>query len=101
MLIETPYTNGDVVSIKLSSGEEMIARLDSENDTNVIVSKPYILIAAQNGMALAPYMFTVTPDTKIKLKINNIICVVKSAKDASDMYIKQSTGLTVANAPGT
>ena len=73
MLIETPYTNGDVVSIKLSSGEEMIARLDSENDTNVIVSKPYILIAAQNGMALAPYMFTVTPDTKIKLKINNII----------------------------
>ena len=69
MLIETPYTNGDVVSIKLSSGEEMIARLDSENDTNVIVSKPYILIAAQNGMALAPYMFTVTPDTKIKLKI--------------------------------
>jgi hypothetical protein len=101
MLIETPYTNGDVVSIKLSSGEEMIARLDSENDTNVIVSKPYILIAAQNGMALAPYMFTVTPDTKIKLKINNIICVVKSAKDASDMYIKQSTGLTVANASGT
>mgnify|MGYP000105761075 CR=1 FL=1 len=73
MLIETPYTNGDVVSIKLSSGEEMIARLDSENDTNVIVSKPYILIAAQNGMALAPYMFTVTPDTKIKLKINNIL----------------------------
>ena len=52
-------------------------------------------------MALAPYMFTVTPDTKIKLKINNIICVVKSAKDASDMYIKQSTGLTVANASGT
>ena len=101
MLIETPYTNGYVVSIKLSSGEEMIARLDSENDTNVIVSKPYILIAAQNGMALAPYMFTVTPDTKIKLKINNIICVVKSAKDASDMYIKQSTGLTVANASGT
>jgi len=101
MLIETPYTTGDVVSIKLSSGEEMIARLDSENDTDVTVSKPYILIAAQNGMALAPYMFTVTPDTKIKLKINNIICVVKSAKDASDMYIKQSTGLTVANASGT
>jgi len=101
MLIEAQYKVGDVISIKLSSGEEMIARLDSENDTNVIVSKPYILIAAQNGMALAPYMFTVTPDTKIKLKINNIICVVKSAKDASDMYIKQSTGLTVANASGT
>ena len=101
MLIETPYTTGDVVSIKLSSGEEMIARLEEENDKTAIVSKPYILIAAQNGMALAPYMFTVSPDTKIKLKINSIICIVKSAKDASDMYIKQSTGLTVANASST
>ena len=42
-----------------------------------------------------------TPISFKKLKINNIICVVKSAKDASDMYIKQSTGLTVANASGT
>ena len=32
MIIEAPYKVGDVVSIKLSSGEEMIARLDSEND---------------------------------------------------------------------
>ena len=98
MLIETQYKVGDVVSIKLSSGEEMIARLDAENDEFYTLAKPYILVAAQNGMALAPYMFTISPDTKIKIKINSIICIVKSAKDASDMYIKQSTGLTVANA---
>ena len=44
-------------------------------------------------------MFTISPDTKtfLKLKINSIICIV-NAKDASDMYIKQSTGLTSANA---
>ena len=60
---------------KLSSGEEMIARLDSETDEWLTLAKPYILVAAQNGMALAPYMFTVSPDTKIKLKINSIICI--------------------------
>ena len=32
MLIETTYVVGDVVSIKLSSSEEMIARLEEEND---------------------------------------------------------------------
>ena len=98
MLIEAQYKVGDVISIKLSSGEEMIARFEEENDRDVIVAKPYILIAAQNGMALAPYMFTVAPETKIKLKINNVICIVKSAKDASDMYIKQSTGIAIASA---
>jgi hypothetical protein len=52
-------------------------------------------------MALAPYMFTIAPDTKVKLKINNVICIVKSAKDASDMYIKQSTGIAIASATGS
>ena len=98
MLIEAQYKVGDVISIKLSSGEEMIARFEDENEEVVTIAKPYILIAAQNGMALAPYMFTVAPDTKIKLKINNVICIVKSAKDAGDMYIKQSTGIAIASA---
>ena len=97
MLIEAQYKVGDVISIKLSSGEEMIARFEDENEEVVTIAKPYILIAAQNGMALAPYMFTVAPETKIKLKINNVICIVKSAKDAADMYIKQSTGIAIAS----
>ena len=101
MLIEAQYKVGDAVSIKLSSGEEMIARFEDENEDVVTVAKPYILIAAQNGMALAPYMFTIAPDTKVKLKINNVICIVKSAKDASDMYIKQSTGIAIASATGS
>ena len=98
MLIESKYKVGDVISNKRSSGEEMIARFEDENEEVVTIAKPYILIAAQNGMALAPYMFTVAPETKIKLKINNVICIVKSAKDAADMYIKQSTGIAIASA---
>ena len=97
MLIEAQYKVGDVISIKLSSGEEMIARFEDENEEVVTIAKPYILIAAQNGMALAPYMFTISPDTKVQLKINNVICIVKSAKDAADMYIKQSTGIAIAS----
>ena len=98
MLVESQYKTGDIISIKLSSGEEMIARFEDENGEVITIVKPYILIAAQNGMALAPYMFTISPDTKVQLKINNVICIVKSAKDAADMYIKQSTGIAIASA---
>ena len=97
MLVESQYKTGDIISIKLSSGEEMIARFEDENGEVITIVKPYILIAAQNGMALAPYMFTISPDTKVQLKINNFICIVKSAKDAADMYIKQSTGIAIAS----
>ena len=93
MIIEAPYTMGDTVSIKLSSGEEMIARIEAEDATNITVTKPLMLMATEQGMGLAPFMFTVSPEAKIKLKLNSIICIVKSAKDAADMYIKQTTGI--------
>jgi len=96
MIIEAPYVVGDVVSIKLSSGEEMIARLAAEDNNHVTVTKPLMLMATENGIGFAPYMFTISPETKIKLKINNIICIVKSAKDAGDQYIKQTTGIATA-----
>ena len=46
MLIEAPYKIGDNVSFKLSSGEEIIARLEKEDD------KSYTLTARQGSREL-------------------------------------------------
>ena len=64
MLIEIPYKNGDTVSLKLSSGEEIVARLVEENDTQFTLKKPMVLIMGADGLGLAPYMFSVNPDNK-------------------------------------
>lgn len=96
MIIETPYKIGDIVSVKLSSGEEMMAKLEDESGSHLTLTKPLILVAAEKGMGLAPFMFTVSPEAKVSLNINNIICVVKSAKDAADTYIQQTTGIKLA-----
>lgn len=95
MIIEAPYAVGDVVSLKLSSGEELIARLTTEDNTHVTLTKPLTLVATEQGVAFAPFMFTISPETKIKVKINNVTCIVKTAKDAADTYIKQTSGLAV------
>lgn len=96
MLITAPYKVGDIVSIKLSSGEEMVARLEEQKPDEIIVRKPLMLVAGQNGAGLAPFMFTVDPESKFTLKINNIICIVKTVKDAGDMYIQATTGIQTA-----
>jgi hypothetical protein len=93
MLIQVPYKEGDVVSIKLSSGEEMIANLVRETADAVTVTKPLMLVAGEKGMGLAPYMFTISLDTKIDLKLNNVICIVKTAEDAARMYTSQTSGI--------
>jgi hypothetical protein len=93
--IQVPYKEGDVVSIKLSSGEEMIASLVKESDKEVVVRKPLMLVAGEGGMGLAPYMFTVSPEAKIHLKVNNVITVVKTAEDAAKMYDTQTSGIAI------
>jgi hypothetical protein len=96
MLIHAPYKVGDVVSIKLTSGEEMVARLEDQKAEELVVRKPLMLVAGQNGAGLAPFMFTVDPDSKFTLRLNNIICIVKTVKDAADMYIQATTGIQTA-----
>jgi hypothetical protein len=93
MLIETPYKDGDTVSVKLSSGEELVARLDSEDDKHITLNKPMVLVANQQGLGLAPFMFSVSPDNKFKINIGNVTCVLRTEKGLSNQYTEQTTGI--------
>jgi hypothetical protein len=92
MLLQKSAKQGDTVSIKLSSGEEMVARLESDSDNHIVVHKPLMLVAQGAGMGLAPYMFT-TKDEKYTLNRDNIICIASTEKEMADKYVESTTGL--------
>lgn len=94
MIIEKPYDVGDVISIKLTSGEEMVCRLEKKGEKTLTVKKPMVLVAGNDGGAgLAPFMFTTDPGASYKVQLNNVIVTVKTAKDAADMYTQATTGI--------
>jgi hypothetical protein len=93
MLIEAPYKIGDNVSFKLSSGEEIIGRLEAEDDKGYTLHKPMVLIAGKEGLGLAPFMFSVSPDGKFILKSNAISCVAKTQTEISKQYTSQTSGI--------
>ena len=93
MLIETPYKNGDTVSFKLSSGEEIVARLEEETDTYYTLRKPMVLIAQPEGLGLAPFMFSVSPDHKFNLRTSSVSCVSKTQEDISKQYTATTSGI--------
>jgi hypothetical protein len=95
MIIETPYKQGDTVSIKLTSGEELVARLEADSEKSYKIKKPLMLVAQGAGMGLAPFMFTVSPDSTIDIKKSAVTCVVKTAEDMSKQYIQSTTGIAV------
>jgi len=95
MLIETPYKNGDAITIKLTSGEEIVARLEEETNDGLKVSKPMSLTATQEGIGLAPYVFTISPDTDFVIRNSAIVCVAKTEEQMATQYIQNTTGLAV------
>ena len=93
MLIETPYKVGDNVSFKLSSGEEIIGRLEAEDAKGYTVHKPMVLIAQQQGLGLAPFMFSVSPDAKFVLQATAVSCVAKTEVEIGKQYTSQTSGI--------
>jgi hypothetical protein len=95
MLIDVPYRKGDCISLKLTSGEEVIGRLEEEKNDSIVVSKPMMIAATQEGLGLAPFMFSVGSSAKFVLKMANILCVVKSDDEFSKQYLENTTGIHV------
>ena len=95
MLIEAPYKVGDVVSLKLSSGEEILGRLEAEKENDVTLKKPMVLIAQENGLGLAPFMFSVAPDGKFVMKATAISCMAKTEVEIGKQYTSQTSGIAL------
>lgn len=95
MLIEAPYKKGDVVTLKTNAGQELIARYESEDNNHTIVTKPLVTIITQEGAVMAPFLYTVNMDSTIKLNNQQLLCVVKSAKEVADDYIQRTSELAI------
>ena len=95
MLIELPYKEGDTISLKTTAGEEIIARLEKEEGGFYHLHKPMALVAGQQGMGLAPYMFSVSQDSTFKIRDTAVACVLKTEKELAGQYTQQTTGIAV------
>jgi hypothetical protein len=101
MLLEKrSFTEGDVVSIKLASGEELIGKFVSEDADTVKLEKTLMLAMSQKGIGMAPYMMTVNPDSKINVNKNLIIVIAESDKEIAAQYVFQTTGIQPVAAGG-
>jgi hypothetical protein len=93
MIIETPYRQYDTVTIKTISGDELVCRFIEENGDHLTVQKPLSVVVTQQGLGLGPFVFTVNPETKIKLNKNNILFVVKTDGEMAKQYVSSVSGI--------
>ena len=96
MLIDKGVTEGEVVTIKLTSGEELVAKLVEDGPVFLKLSRPLVLSMSPQGIGMVPYLFTVNPDKDIKLKKSTVTVIEASDKQFADQYLQGTTGIKLA-----
>lgn len=94
MLIETNYKSGDIVSLKLINSDELIARFQSENDSEVELERPLSVAITPQGLGMMPWMFLGAKET-VTLKKNHIFTIMPAKKDAANQYLQGTTSIAL------
>lgn len=95
MLIQKPLDQGDIVSIKLITGEEILGRFESITDTELQIKKPCTLAMGQQGMGIVPWMMTTQPEIT-KLNRNTVIAYAPTDKEIGKAYVEATSSIKLA-----
>jgi len=86
---------GEVYTLKLNSGEELIAKVVARTDQYLTVESPVSVAPGPQGMGLVPSLFTADPRENVTININSV-AVVAVTEDAVKMkFIEATTGIKV------
>lgn len=93
MLIDKGVVEGEVVTLKLTSGEELVAKLVEDGPVYYKLSRPMVIGMGEKGPGLMPYLFTVHPDKEVKLQKSTVTVAEATDKVFADQFIQSTTGI--------
>ena len=96
MLINKGVSTGEVITLKLTSGEEIVAKLAEETDSYYKLSKPMVIGMGQKGPGLMPYLFTVSPNTDVRLQKSTVTVAEATDEAFAKQFLESTTGIALA-----
>jgi hypothetical protein len=93
MLIDKGVAVGEVITLKLTSGEELVAKLTEETDKYYKLSKPMVIGMGKQGPGLMPYLFTVHPDKDVKLQKSTVTVAEATDAEFAKQFIESTSGI--------
>ena len=97
MLMGKTYNQGDVVTLKLTSGEEVIARINEDRTGEYVLNKPMALLNTSNGgLGMMPVPIAANPQDLIVLNKHAVAFHGKCQSELASQYLEKTTGITLA-----
>jgi hypothetical protein len=85
----------EVYTFKLTSGEELIAKVTGTEGDFVFLSEPLSVAPGPQGMGLVQSVFTSDEGARVTLNIKNVTMFVDTAEAIKQKYIQTTTGISV------
>ena len=86
---------GEVYTLKLTSGEEVVARVTEIEDQYLLLHDPVSVAPGPQGLGLMQSLFTANPKDPARLNINNVTIYALTDESVKAKYIEATTGLVV------
>ena len=96
MLIDLGVREGEVVTLKLTSGEEIVAKLVEDGPAYYKICRPMVIGMTQKGPGLMPYLFTVHPDKDVKLFKTTVVMAEATDEAFAKQFIESTTGIALS-----
>jgi hypothetical protein len=93
MLVSRGYQEGDIVSFKLVTGDEIVGRIVASDNDSFEISKPCTVMPSPQGMGLIQSLFTADADANVRLQRAHVIMHAPSIDAMQKHYIKTTTGI--------
>ena len=100
MLKEKTYEKGDIVTVYLQTGQEILGKLDSEDDNYIVITKPLTIAMGPKGAMFQTFTVTGDSENEVSFKTGKIISVLKTNDATSTSYIEATSGLVLPGAGG-
>lgn len=105
--VDKSLEKGDIVSLKLVGGEEIIAKYESigddpvRNEPVIRIQKPLTLAATPQGMVFLPYMVSMQDDKQISIPLVQVTVYMLTRDEIKSHYIESTSSIvTPKTQPG-
>ena len=84
-----------VYTFKLTSGEELIAKVIQSGGDFIQIEEPVSIAPMQQGMQMIPSVFTAEPKGEFRLNTNSITMYAETEDGIKMKYIEATTGIKI------
>jgi|TARA_B110000438_G_C15736288_1_gene616488 hypothetical protein len=100
MLKEKICEKGDIVTVYLQTGQEILGKLDSEDDNYIVITKPLTIAMGPKGAAFQTFTVTGDSENNVYFKQGKVITMLKTRKDTADSYTEATSTIITSGKGG-